>query len=48
MKRILATFLSAMLIFSCACAEGDGLSDKLGLTKDAKPASRLVLEYLFG
>ncbi len=44
MKRILATFLSAMLFFSCAYAEGDGLSDKLGLTKDAKPASSYTVE----
>ena len=44
MKRILATLLTSMLVFSCAYAEKNGLSDELGLTTDAKPASGYTVE----
>ena len=44
MKRILATLLTSMLVFSCAYAEQNGLSDELGLTTDAKPASGYTVE----
>lgn len=39
MKKITAVILSVMVLFSCALAEGNSLSDELGLTSDAKPAS---------
>ena len=44
MKRILATLLISLLIFSCAYAEWNSLSDELGLTTDAKPASDYTVE----
>ena len=44
MKRILATLLTSILVFSCAYAEKNGLSDELGLTTDAKPASGYTVE----
>lgn len=44
MKRILATLLISLLIFSCAYAEWNSLSDELGLTTDAKPASGYTVE----
>ncbi len=44
MKRILATLLTSLLVFSCAYAVENGLSDELGLTTDAKPASGYTVE----
>ena len=44
MKRILATLLTSILVFSCAYAVENGLSDELGLTTDAKPASGYTVE----
>ena len=44
MKRILATLLTLMLVFSCAYAEENGPTDELGLTTDAKPASGYTVE----
>lgn len=39
MRKILTMFLFAMMLFSCAYAEGNGLADELGLTTNVKPAS---------
>ena len=44
MKRILATLLTSILVFSCAYAEENGSTDELGLTTDAKPASGYTVE----
>lgn len=44
MKRILATLLTSILVFSCAYAEEHGSTDELGLTTDAKPASGYTVE----
>ena len=44
MKRFFTALLALMLMISCAYAAENSLSDELGLTTDAKPASSYTTE----